>query len=208
MSANYTFPPLLSEAFASLTRGRHISSDDGEVFYAIQNNTTAYESIFTALGFSLRTHSRGFYFFEREGLPSEAIEQFSIFVFIMIDWMADAGISITDEILTREFVVSELPHYKTDRYSSYMARCKLPTDSQLRLLLKAMRRAGFLRADNELISFRFLPPIYRIIEAGQSALKLSKEEGTPAAAPALADGDNDSDSPALLDDTFDDEVAP
>lgn len=171
-------PPKLGEAFEALVKGRHISSFDGEVFYDLQQNFDAYRTVFDALGYELHNHPRGFFYFHKAGSSSDAVEQAAVFVWIMVDWMSDQGMSITEEITTREFQLSQLPHLQSDRYRSYMERLKLPDEAQMRSLLMTMsRRFGFIRTSNDYVSFRFLPAVYRLLDAAQEVPKVSELGG-------------------------------
>jgi len=53
--------PMLSEIFEVLRRGRHICSEDGDLYWAVRDNLDALEGLFYRLGFRLEAHPRDFY---------------------------------------------------------------------------------------------------------------------------------------------------
>lgn len=178
MSPESRLPPLpaqLAEVFRALVSGKHISAFDVELFADLQLHFATYRELFAALGYPLGHHVRGFYYFEpsRDRRPGDTVERMAVFVWILVDWMADQGIPISEEITLRRFVVGELPHYETDRYKGYMDRLKLGTESELRNMLNALVRFGFARSDDDLASFFFLTPVFRLLEAAESVARVS-----------------------------------
>jgi hypothetical protein len=169
-------PPCIKEVFEALSRGRHISAYDPELYADLQLHFELYKHLFQALGFALESNARGFYYFEREGSASDAIEQAAVFLWIIVDWMADKGMSISEQITLHDFVTAELPHFQTDRYRSYMDRLKVTDEASVRRLLLAMNRFGFLRSNNDYANFKFLPPIYRLLQAAEVVARVSDVE--------------------------------
>lgn len=172
-----SLPPHLQEAFEALSRGRHISSYDPELYADLQLHFETYKHVFQSLGFALESNARGFYYFEREGSASDAIEQAAIFIWVIVDWMADKGMAISEQITLHDFVTNDLPHFQTDRYRSYMERLKVADEVAVRRLLLAMSRFGFLRSTNDFASFRFLPPVYRLLQAAEVVARVSDVDG-------------------------------
>lgn len=186
-------PEHLSKAFERMSRGRHVSSDDGDVYYDLQQRFETYQVIFESLGFPLIRNARGFFYFQKESPLSETIEQIAVFVWILVDWLADSGRSISDEILTTEFTTADLPHLKSDRYRLYAERARFGGEPLLKGVLKNMRRLGFLRSQNELETFFFLSPIFRILEAGQAVISVTEAEKAGKEETAAVQADNEGD---------------
>jgi hypothetical protein len=56
-------PILLAEAFQALRKGKHLCRADGPVWFDLRDDAEQYGVIFSALGYTLSDHPRGFYYF-------------------------------------------------------------------------------------------------------------------------------------------------
>ncbi len=155
--------PRLADVFRGLSRGRHICIDDGESYWALKENVALFHDLFEALGFKLIAHQKNFFYFEGDERLSDASARLVVFVFILVEWLGDAGVLVEEELLRREFSIQELPHFATDRYRSYMVQVGVTDHDQFLLLVKTIERLGIAQLITE-SRLRFRTPIYRFLD--------------------------------------------
>ena len=174
--------PKMAEVFDVLRKGRHVCTEDGELYLALRDHRAAYAELFENLGFDFQEHARGFFYFRGTSQLSESAERMSVFMFVLIEAQATQGASVEEAIMTQRFDPAELPHFQMERYRMYMKEVGLNSASDLSVLLKAMERLGFvaLAPDG---TFRFRAPACRfldlcleMIEPEESATSSSSEE--------------------------------
>ena len=150
-----------------------MSPEDEPMFSALSANYTAYAEYFAALGFNLVRHEREFFYFEPED-PERVPETFpriAAFAYILIDHAASQGQAIEEYLLGRNFLVSNLPHFSLERYSSLLRQVEVHDSADLKRVLDHLERLGWLKwlgADE----FRFLRPFHRVFD---KCLELSRE---------------------------------
>ncbi|MBK5915717.1 condensin complex protein MksE [Rhodocyclus purpureus] len=173
-------PDKLEPLFRELSRGRHLSAHDGELFIALQQRPDDYVQIFAALGFKLVQDARAFYYFEgsNRGL-ADRVQRLALFVYILIDAAADAGASISELLSGKELFVDALPHLSSERYRGYMAHVEVTNQGDLSDIVRTLENFGFVVQLNN--GFRFLPPIHRIVDACRQEAPTSETTKTPVA---------------------------
>jgi hypothetical protein len=169
------YPKRLDDIFEALAKGRHISSQDGELFSILTEHGEHCRRHFAAIGFELVNDSRGFFYFNgaRKG-AAQGVEKFALFTFIMVDWLSDNDSSIEEGLFGTSRVVSELPHLTTDRYRGYLKQAGIENQEHLLQVLRRMDQCGFVRIDDDRITF--LAPIRRIFDACLSVNKKNQNE--------------------------------
>jgi len=172
--------PHLREVFDLLRRGRHICEADTEYYWELKDNFEKYAAFFDQLGFSLVAHGRGFYHFHEVVTFSERSRRMAVFMFILVEHLADRGEGVEEILLSRLFRVDELPHFHSDRYRGYMKEADVTGEADLTNVLRGMELLGFLKREDE-GSFRFQRPIYRFLDLCLEILN----EAEPADPPAL-----------------------
>lgn len=182
-------PEKLDLAFQSLSLGRHITIEDGEVWQLLNKSISEYQAVFSALGFELVNDSRGFFYFHgsNRGL-SDGIEKLALFVYVLVDWLADNGNNVIESLFGKEYAADALPHLTNDRYKGYMAQVSVNDQKDLNGVIKKMNNLGFAKVtDQEPMKFRLLSPIWRMLETClNSSLDASEQ-------PEI-DGGNDADT--------------
>ena len=182
--------PHLAEIFEALRRGKHISARDGNIFHDLKRQEALYEALFTRLGFRLLHHARDFFYFLDTTNFTESSASMAVFMFILVESLADKGESVEETVLTRRFAYKDLPHLHGERFQTYMREAGINTPEDLAAIVRTMERFGFAqRMDEE--TFAFEVPIYRFLDlcmdmankAGESqadAVQSDKaEEATP-----------------------------
>ncbi|WP_349609000.1 hypothetical protein [Cupriavidus sp. DF5525] len=180
-------PPKLEESFRLLSKGRHISSLDGEVFNSLTQETDRYRAVFDALGYELVDDPQGFFYFNgtRNGL-NRTVSEFALFTFIMVDWLSDNDTSIEIGLFGTVRPLEELPHLQSDRYRGYMRQAGGDDADNLRRIIQRMDGAGFLRLYDEKI--QFLAPTRRILKV---CLALGKKSAEVATMPVIENDDEE-----------------
>ncbi len=155
--------PYLAEVFEALRRGKHISMKDGDLFHALKQHETVYEQLFSKLGFKLVRHARDFFYFLDNTNFTDLSARIAVFMFILVEYLADNGETVEDTIMTRRFAYKNLPHLHGERYQAYMREAGVLTAEDLAAVVRTMERFGFTRRmDAE--TFHFDVPIYRFLD--------------------------------------------
>lgn len=164
-STQSTLPewPHLREIFEALRRGRHIAHRDGELFQALKRNETAFTQLFQQLGFRLEHHPRDFFYFRNQADLTDLSSRMAVFLFILVEWLADRGEPVEETVLTRIFTLEELPHLQSERYCQYMKEAGVMNSDDLVKIVQTLERFGFARR-READAFSFETPVYRFLD--------------------------------------------
>lgn len=169
----------LEDIFRELSRGRHLSAADGDLFAALEKHPDDYQAVFKKLGFELVCDARGFYFFFGARATANNVNRLALFLYILIDWLADNGEGITAALAGKSFNVDQLPHLASERYLGYLQHVGIATPAELAETIRTMENFGFLALGGD-GSFRLLPPAHRIVDAcvaaGLDTEKTAEEE--------------------------------
>ena len=155
--------PHLAEVFEALRRGKHLSSRDGDLFHALKKHESLFESLFAKLGFKMVHHTRDFFYFLDTSNFTDLSAKIAVFMFILVEYLADQGDTVEDTVMTRRFAYKDLPHLQGERYQTYMREADVTTPEDLTAIVRTMERFGFTRRmDAE--TFCFDVPIYRFLD--------------------------------------------
>jgi len=171
--------PQLAEVFDALRRGRHLCLEDGDIYRAVHEHIDQYRELFKNLGFRFEEHPRGFYYFRGAGSVSDLTSKMAVFMFILVEAVADTSESVEQAIMSRPMAMTDLPHLKTERYRGYLKEVGVVTDDDLEQVVSHLIRFGFAhRLDSG--SFRFRSPAYRFFDVALEILnELSKDKEQP-----------------------------
>jgi len=161
-------PPRLAGVFRALRSGRHISRADGPDFLDLERRTPLYEHLFQKLGYTLRHHSQGFYYFEGTGaIRSERMRAALLFLLIIFQDLEERKFNRQDRawersLLRNTYKVAELPHFHTAQRRAIMSAVGIE-ESTLPKVLRFLGSLGVVQVmpDDQ---FRFLSPVYRFID--------------------------------------------
>lgn len=165
--------PHLAEVFEALRRGKHITARDGDLFHALRKHESLFEALFANLGFRLVHHPRDFFYFLDTTNFTELSARIAVFMFILVEYLADQGETVEAAVMTRRFSYKELPHLQGERHQTYMREAGVASPEDLAAIVRTMERFGFARRmDTE--TFCFEVPIYRFLDlcmdmAGQAS---------------------------------------
>ena len=155
--------PRLAEVFDALRKGRHLAPEDADLYFELNSGESAFTELFAKLGFELQKHPRGFYYFKGESDISDTASRMAVFMFILVETLADSGASPEEQIMTSLFFTDKLEHLRRERYRNIMLEAGMPTEEELRQTLRTMERFGFLKMESP-DSFRFRTPAYRFLD--------------------------------------------
>lgn len=174
--------PRMAEVFEALRRGKHISMKDGDIYHALKKHESVYEQLFSKLGFKLVHHARDFFYFLDTSNFTDLSAKIAVFMFILVEHLADQGDTVEDTVMTRRFAYKDLPHLHGERYQTYMRDAGVTTAEDLALIVRTMERFGFTRrTDPE--TFCFDVPIYRFLDL---CMEMATKAGRAAGAPSEA----------------------
>jgi len=158
--------PSLQEIFEALRQGRHICQTDGHIYNHLNENYNAFNVLFGQLGFELKRHRRDFYYFHSPNSMSGQSEKMAVFMFILIEHIADKGHNIEDTLMNQQFAYNQLPHLKNARYRGIMSQLDVLDEDNLINIVTNMERTGFAERLNDSL-FAFRCPIYRFLDICQ-----------------------------------------
>jgi hypothetical protein len=167
--------PHLKEVFEALRRGRHLCSEDGDPYWALRDHLDAFRDLFAHLGFRLEAHPREFFYFAGEGGLSDASSRLALFVFILVEALADQGAAVEESLMTRTFSVPELPHRAGERYRAYLKEAGVEGEEGLEGIVRNLERFGFAHRTDK-AHFRFRPPAYRFLDLCHQLLAEEADE--------------------------------
>jgi DNA-binding LacI/PurR family transcriptional regulator len=170
--------PQLAEVFEALRRGRHICANDGELYHALKQHSEDYRQLFEKLGFKLVQHARDFFHFADASNFTETASRMALFIFILVEHLADHGMTVEEAIMTNRFDYATLPHLKSERYQTYMREAGVTTHEELIAIVRTMERYGFTRrlgAD----TFAFNVPVYRFLDLCMNMAEQAEKETKP-----------------------------
>jgi len=151
-----TFPSDMKEVFAKLSSGYHLCIEDGDVYRNLIQNYDYYRTLFDLLGYELSDGVDGiFYFLPTDKNINEISKQFTAFMAIMYDWLADQGKEPVSSLTEDHFYLNQLPHLTVDQYKKIMGQLDIVELKELLKIVNGLQRHGFLLLiDGSLIKFR------------------------------------------------------
>ncbi len=155
--------PDLGDVFEVLRRGRHICMSDGKLYASLKAHTEDFGAMFAQLGFELVQHPRDFFYFVDRGHFTELSSRMAVFMFVLIEDLADRGDAIEETVMSRHFRYAELPHLVGDRYRQTMREAGITEPEHLENLVQTMERFGFAVRQPDR-SFTFRAPAYRFLD--------------------------------------------
>jgi len=167
--------PGLKEIFEALRQGRHLCLADGQLYQQLEDHREAFAGLFDQLGFELKKHRRGFYYFYSPYTMSEKSERIAVFMFILIEWITDQGQNIEEALMNQQFSYDELPHLTTARYRDILAQLNVFDTDGLATIVTNMARMGFAERINDQ-TFAFRSPVYRFLDICQDIARTQKQE--------------------------------
>lgn len=167
--------PGLQEIFEALRQGRHICQGDGKIYRQLSDHYNDFISLFRQLGFELKKHRRDFYYFHSPNSMSGQSEKMAVFMFILIESLADQGLAIEDTLMNQQFAYGNLPHLATARYREIMNQLEITNEDALIGIVNSMSRLGFVVGIND-ASFAFQTPVYRFLDICQDIVQNRKSQ--------------------------------
>ncbi len=155
--------------FRLLRSGKHICREDINEYRDLERNEDQYRVLFDGLGYHLVHHGQGFYYFTGSNtLSTQRLQAITLFVLILFQDLDDRKFQDSDrswerKLVSREFRVSELPHFQTSNRRSLLYNVGVTPELLQEKVLRPMAKLGMLTVSGS-DSFRFRSPIYRFVE--------------------------------------------
>ncbi len=172
--------PHLAAVFEALRRGKHLSSNDGEMYLALKKHETVFEQLFSKLGFKLMHHPRDFFYFLDQSNFTDLTAKIAVFMFILVEHLADRGESVEETVMTRRFAYNDLPHLHGERYQATMREAGVTTPEELAAIVRTMERLGFTQG-KDAETFRFDVPVYRFLDL---CMDMAAQDATAGTSPS------------------------
>ena len=194
--------PHLASIFDRLRRGYHLGPEDEPGFSALAGpRFDAYAANFGALGFTLVRHEREFFYFEPENPESipDTLPTIAVFSYIMIDHAANQGrtMSIEEFIFSQNFLVTALPHFTLDRYTTLLRQVEVYDTDDLRRVLNRMEQIGWVKIKGMgQDEFRFLRPFHRVFSKCLELSDAKNKADAQSATAGTAENQKPPDAPA------------
>jgi hypothetical protein len=159
---------LLPAVWARMRLGAHIHSGDGELFFAVKANPTAYTDAFALFGYRLVEHPAKFYYLDGPdkdiGEPSRIAAILAV-AFVLIDLAAASGLGFEQAFfptpaVSRRF--DELHLFQQQQHREVLAAAQIVDNDGVVGALRTMNRLGFARFEASSGSVSFLPPFHRL----------------------------------------------
>lgn len=165
-----------SEIFEALKSGQHISSDNGcsKLWEAYSQCPEAWAEIMSKLGYDLQRHPSGFCYLETPGSTNSTAAQITVFVLVLVRFIARDNDSIQETLLGRSWAISALPHLSDDRGRRYMEQVQVKDDQSLQEVARKIAKLGFASIDEQ-GNMRFHRPIRRFLDMCIDAYQHSDE---------------------------------
>lgn len=206
-STTVQLPAQLGEAFQTLRKGYHLCRDDGPVWFDLRDNADAYRTVFSALGYKLSDHPRGFYYFA-EGQQSRP-DVLSRLVYFLACLFSDLDQGRFEPAITRwvdtltdhEFSIAALADHMfiaNDRQRVF-AQLQVRRDNLEKAIIAPLVRYG-IACRSHSGSIRFRQGVYRFVEFFQTCADADIVQQAAEQPADLAAGiDIDSEEPGEVD---------
>ncbi len=157
--------PRLKDVFYSLLGGRHLSSDDFDLYHDLQEHEVEYEQLFDALGYRLHADRRGFYYLLGDSEPAmnQTTRKMALIMFVLVELMADEGRDPVSVVRQDAMDVGAIAGRLWQKEQQMFVDGGLPSvDAIEKCLVNSFCSLGFARTEGSMI--RFSPPIERFLD--------------------------------------------
>lgn len=154
----------LDELFKRFNSGAHLNRlKDTELWVELENNQEAYQSIYTALGYTLVLDGRGFAYFKTDQGTSNTgklTRRLALLLMLLFEFQADRGVHliqfqqwrIDDELITNIW----------KNYKTILEAEELNDSSAIKDTLDSAIRIGFIESESGI--YFLLPAVHRYLD--------------------------------------------
>jgi len=170
--------PHLQAIFEKLKLGYHISRADGELHAALinENDFERYYEYFAPLGAKLVRDERDFFYFEPDDddFASERLAKVAAFAYVLIDHTANQGLAVEQTLMTTEYSLRGLPHFKLDSYRLRMTQVGVYELEDLKRIVDYLKNIGWAKwiGTEEILLLR---PFHRVFSKCVELSQLSAD---------------------------------
>ena len=167
--------PRLKEMFQYLQRGGHVSSETFGLYHEMQDHEVAYEALFAALGYTLESDRRGFYYLVPEDtqlILNATTQKMALLIFVLVDVLADSGRDPLQAMLKDELSLQIVSEQMFDNHTALLMQGGFESAEAVeKYFSTTFCRLGFAAVDGE--QLRFLAPVHRFLDV---CAELGREE--------------------------------
>jgi hypothetical protein len=134
------------------------------MYLELRANFDAYRALFTALGFQMVEHARGFYYFRSDAELGKEALQFAVFFFILVEAWGDEGMDLEAAAFDPNgHLVTDLPHFSRESWRQCLREAEAGGETELLEIVGRLVRYGFAeRLPEDRIRFRV--PVWRFFD--------------------------------------------
>ena len=178
--------PLLNELFGVLNSGKHLNRmADHRLWAELERERDSYETLFGALGYTLRMDDRGFAWFHYDDASSnvsKTTRQLALVFMLVLEFQADTGLNLgrfTDWLIDVKLVSAVV-----EKNRLLLEAEGLGEPDQIDQLLRTASNYGFATADGS--AWRLLPAVFRYLDRFE---ELARTRGPLSELPELPIGE-------------------
>ncbi len=168
--------PHLREIFGFLTSGKHLNRLVDHMLWAeLEKEQESYESLFGALGYSLRIDGRGFAWFHYDDASSnvsKTTRQLALLFMLIFEFQADAGHHLGR--FTEWFIDNKLLSAIGEKNRLLLEAENLAEDDSLNQLLKSASNYGFTISEGN--EWKLLSAVCRYLDRFEELARQDKHE--------------------------------
>jgi hypothetical protein len=168
--------PHLSEIFGFFTSGKHLNRLVDHMLWAeLEKEQETYESLFGALGYSLRIDSRGFAWFNYDDASSnvsKTTRQLALLFMLIFEFQADSGQHLGR--FTEWVIDDKLLSAIGEKNRLLLEAENLSEDDSLNQLLKTASNYGFTISEGN--GWKLLSAVYRYLDRFEELARQDKHE--------------------------------
>ncbi len=166
----------LQALFKVLSSGAHINRlQDTELYLDLEKHYATYESLFSALGFSLVLDGRGFAYFKTElasAYTGKLTRRLALLLMLMFEYQADQGLHLFQFQQWR--IDGPLLEKLCQHYLAMLEAEEMATVQALKETLDRAARVGFTLLDDG--SYWLLPAVHRYLDLFEELAQADKPE--------------------------------
>jgi hypothetical protein len=168
--------PHLSDIFGFLTSGKHLNRLVDHMLWAeLEKEQASYETLFGALGYSLRIDGRGFAWFHYDDASSnvsKTTRQLALLFMLIFEFQADAGHHLGR--FTDWLIDDKLMSAIGEKNRLLLEAENLAEDDSLNQLLKSASNYGFAMPEGN--GWKLLSAVYRYLDRFEELARQDKRE--------------------------------
>lgn len=168
----------LQTLFKKLSSGSHLNHlEEPALWVDLETHLQQYETLFSALGFTLIFDLRGFAYFKNDSASSytsKITRRLALFFLLLFEYQADNGLHLFQFQQWR--IDNVLIEKLCQNYHAIFEAEEIATVSNLKEILDSATRIGFAFFENG--TFRLLPAVHRYLDLFEELAQANRADET------------------------------